>query len=567
MNNILLKKGIVLIIFLIFIGAGVLPNISGYSKINNIQSTEVLSNSFLFDNDYVNAYWKFDEGNGNTVGDSSEHNYAGTRYGATWTNNGYSGSALIFDGVDDYVDLSPHSAEIGFNKTDDVIISFYFKSTVGGLIYSATASWGYSPEFRIELLSNGSLQFYKITQLCGIIHYSVGTYNDGDWHHVEYWFNGITTNPTVTLYVDDDLDSSVTHWLCEIAHDDYAKTKIGMHAHSSSSYFTGVIDEFKIIKYPQGNEQLPPSIDGPKVGVPEVSYDYTFVTNDPEYDQVWLYIDWGDNNPDEWIGPYESGEEVIVSHEWEEEGTYNIKAKSKDIWYHSSWSNPYEVKIGNQAPDIPTIDGNKCGDPGVEYTYEFVSNDNEEDYVFYYVDWGDGTYDDWFGPYESGSVANALHSWDFEDVYDITAKAKDERGSESEWSIPFQVRIGNQPPNSPDIDGPHTGKVNTEYDYTFVSTDSDGDNVIYEIKWGDGSSNEEGPFSSGEEIIVSHSWEKTGNYIIEARARDEFCGVYSDWSDFEITIPKEKTLIFKENLLTILFERFPKLLFILKSLS
>ena len=34
---------------------------------------------------------------------------------------------------------------------------------------------------------------------------------------------------------------------------------------------------------------------------------------------------------EEWIGPYNSEEEVIVSHTWDEEATYTIKAKAKDI--------------------------------------------------------------------------------------------------------------------------------------------------------------------------------------------------------------------------------------------
>ena len=75
--------------------------------------------------------------------------------------------------------------------------------------------------------------------MCGIKLYSNGAYNDGDWHHAEYYFNGITSNPTATLYIDNSLDSIVTHWLCEIESDDYAKAKMGMHAHSEKDYFDG----------------------------------------------------------------------------------------------------------------------------------------------------------------------------------------------------------------------------------------------------------------------------------------------------------------------------------------
>ena len=89
------------------------------------QSTEEALTSFPLSNDYVNAYWKFDECEGNTAYDSSGHNYDGTIYGATWV-GGVLGCALDFDGLDDYlnqhnhsVGLDNHSVGLGFNKTTE----------------------------------------------------------------------------------------------------------------------------------------------------------------------------------------------------------------------------------------------------------------------------------------------------------------------------------------------------------------------------------------------------------------------------------------------------------------
>lgn len=50
------------------------------------------------------ASWKFDEGSGNTVSDSSGNNYQGTIHGASWSSK-RSGSALKFNGVSDYVSI------------------------------------------------------------------------------------------------------------------------------------------------------------------------------------------------------------------------------------------------------------------------------------------------------------------------------------------------------------------------------------------------------------------------------------------------------------------------------
>jgi len=88
-----------------------------------------------------------------------------------------------------------------------------------------------------------------------------------------------------------------------------------------------------------------PSIEGPTEGKPGIEYDFLFETTDPENDDVFYYIDWGDGQIEEWIGPYQSGEEISVNHSWEGQGTYVIQAKAKDISQHESdWGN-FEVKI------------------------------------------------------------------------------------------------------------------------------------------------------------------------------------------------------------------------------
>jgi len=73
-----------------------------------------------------------------------------------------------------------------------------------------------------------------------------------------------------------------------------------------------------------------PSIDGPTSGKAGEEYDYTFSVVDPNDDVVYYYIEWGDGNIEEWIGSYDSGEEVIISHSWDEQKTYTIRAKAKD---------------------------------------------------------------------------------------------------------------------------------------------------------------------------------------------------------------------------------------------
>lgn len=84
---------------------------------------------------------------------------------------------------------------------------------------------------------------------------------------------------------------------------------------------------------------LVPMINGPINGKTGVDYDYTFRSIDPTEDKLFYYIDWGDGNIEEWIGPYSSGEEVVVSHKWSQDGTWIIKVKAKDTdGLESDWA-------------------------------------------------------------------------------------------------------------------------------------------------------------------------------------------------------------------------------------
>jgi subtilisin family serine protease len=80
----------------------------------------------------------------------------------------------------------------------------------------------------------------------------------------------------------------------------------------------------------------PPIITGPAKGKIKVPTEYNFTTTDPDGDQVYYFIDWGDHTNSSWIGPYPSGDIITESHTWTTKGTYAIKAKAKDIYRNES---------------------------------------------------------------------------------------------------------------------------------------------------------------------------------------------------------------------------------------
>ncbi len=92
-------------------------------------------------------------------------------------------------------------------------------------------------------------------------------------------------------------------------------------------------------------------------------------------------------------------------------------------------------------------------------------------------------------------------------------------------------------PTAPTIIGKIKGKVEKSYDYLFRSTSPIGNDVFYQIDWGDGSITDWlGPYDSGESITMTHSWEKKGTYTIKARAKD-IDNLWGPWGELEVTMP------------------------------
>jgi len=129
------------------------------------------------------------------------------------------------------------------------------------------------------------------------------------------------------------------------------------------------------------------------------------------------------------------------------------------------------------------------------------------------------------------------------------------------------VLAPNQRPNAPDIDGPTSGRVGVEYEWTIVAIDPDGDDITYYIDWGDecGGAEWHGPYPSGEEVVLAHMYTFRNTFIINAMTIDEH-GAESNWTYFEVTMPRDKPFNFNFPLLSWLLDRFPNAFPILRHL-
>jgi hypothetical protein len=92
-----------------------------------------------------------------------------------------------------------------------------------------------------------------------------------------------------------------------------------------------------------------PSIEGPTKGKKGVSYDYSFVSADAEDDDVFYFVDWGDGTNSSWVGPFDSGEEQILSHTFTKKGSYTIQVKARDVFYAESDWGTLEVSMPKSA--------------------------------------------------------------------------------------------------------------------------------------------------------------------------------------------------------------------------
>jgi hypothetical protein len=102
----------------------------------------------------------------------------------------------------------------------------------------------------------------------------------------------------------------------------------------------------------------PPNITGPNSGRIGVEYDFRFVSIDPDGDDIWYYIKWGDEPNRKWDGPYPSGTEITRPYRWLRRGTYTIKAKAMDCYAtESNWSE-FEIKILLPRPKLWFRDNN-----------------------------------------------------------------------------------------------------------------------------------------------------------------------------------------------------------------
>jgi thiol-disulfide isomerase/thioredoxin len=118
--------------------------------------------------------------------------------------------------------------------------------------------------------------------------------------------------------------------------------------------------ELEIIISITNNEELPntapdmPTIVGPSKAKTGEDIEFTITGSDPDGDDMYFILDWGDENDEVTIGPYPSNQDIKVTHNWAEDGVYVIRVKARDLdgaesdWNSLTVTTPKSIVISSR---------------------------------------------------------------------------------------------------------------------------------------------------------------------------------------------------------------------------
>ncbi len=183
------------------------------------------------------AHWQFNEGSGTIAGDSSGNgNFGMLVNGPVWT-TGIEGTALRFDGVDDYVEVG-NSASL--NPAAELSLAVW----VNASSFSST-------QLLVSKYGAGGIQYFMRIQSGGRVRFGLNaggivtdvntntTLSANTWHHVAATYDGTQ----MRVYVDGVLDAFATK--TGLMNDNGSNLNIARHE-ANRMFFNGLLDEVRL---------------------------------------------------------------------------------------------------------------------------------------------------------------------------------------------------------------------------------------------------------------------------------------------------------------------------------
>jgi len=196
------------------------------------------------------AAWDMDEGSGAKINDQSGNHNDGTISGATWTSGKY-GSALQFDGVDDYVDCGNDNS---LNATDAITIGAWVKRGAFQIDHARILDKEGTTAYAILFYTTDSeIKLYaKIGSSYSVV--STGIILQPDtWEHIAITYN--SSDGTLKGYQNGKITKIDNTSFSGKIGTNSNNLRIG-RSNSGSYYFNGQIDDVKIYNYARSVEQI-----------------------------------------------------------------------------------------------------------------------------------------------------------------------------------------------------------------------------------------------------------------------------------------------------------------------
>jgi hypothetical protein len=340
----------------------------------------------------VIAHWEFNEKSGNMIYDSSGNGFHGTILGNPEWTNGKIDDALEFDANGDYISISQNTTQLfsRLSKLGQGSISVWFRVDyipvehgIMPIFYYGSknpcdnffdaANQGLIIEVGHSPIHQASKRIYFTIWANGCTYPSFcfdsrNSINEGEWYH----FVAVVGPDNNTGYLNGEEmvnrrynfgNSHYSQFFEDAVIDEalwFGRGYWDAKRDPSPVYLDGAIDDIRILSKPLSSEEvaeiyqegsdnnppLLPSITGPSDGRTGEVYDYIISTIDPDSDDVFFWVEWFVGCPVvEWDGPHESGEEIIMSNTWDEQGTYDIRVTAKDTFGAMSDTATHTVRI------------------------------------------------------------------------------------------------------------------------------------------------------------------------------------------------------------------------------
>lgn len=149
------------------------------------------------------------------------------------------------------------------------------------------------------------------------------------WDGIKIWSSSSVSQK---IYAHNPSDGNVI-----VSFDSPGNAPCGLACEENYLWNIDMLDD-KIYKIDINEPPNTPTIEGPTSGNWLLSHQWNFTASDPNGDDIFYYVEWGDGEYIGWSLAYNSGETMPRSHKYNAKGTYTIQVKAKDIYgLESEW--------------------------------------------------------------------------------------------------------------------------------------------------------------------------------------------------------------------------------------